>query len=244
MLPSTTPSQPIKVNLLILMAYKRAGILPVEATLAGANMTPKLEHGRLVLDTVLDALATEGVNARSLVLHELPIVAGETTYELPDTVLDATGDAMFYSGDLEDFDPKRTESELAVKQIDIATWASLTAKQSESARPQLYTTLRDQPLVRVRVWPTPSANGVLRLRVARLFGGSADGRRPVDLQRYWHDALIWTLASYLATDSSLPTERCAFLGQVAEGKKRAALRYGSEQTPLQAVVDYRTQWST
>ena len=243
MQPNTTPSPAIKVNQLILRAYKRAGVVPVEATLAGANIVPKLEHGRMTLDTILDSLQTEGIMARSTVLHELTVKAGEPYYELPDTVLDAFGDAMFILGGLEDIDPKRTNGELAVKNIDLAMWQALTNKEMESSRPQLYVVLRDKTNVRVRLWPTPSDDGVLRVRTLRLFGGSSIGDRPVDLARYWNDALIWCLAYHLATDHGLPTERCVYLAQVSEAKKAAAVRLGSESTPMQAMVIYPTQWS-
>ncbi len=92
---STTPSTPISINTLILLANKRAGLLPVEAKLSGANMTPKLEHGRQLLDLIMDGLATEGFMARTMGFYDLPIVAGENTYTLPDTILDVHEDAMF-----------------------------------------------------------------------------------------------------------------------------------------------------
>lgn len=244
MLPSPLPSAPLQINVMILMAYKRAGLLPVEATLSSGNVIPKLEHGRLLLDTILDSLQTEGYLARTLSLHDLTIVAGEPFYTLPDTVLDAYGDAMFIYGDAEDIDPKRTNGEVTVKQVDVATWQALSTTNNQSSWPQLYAAFRDQVNVQVRLWPSPSDNGVLRLKIARLFGGNQDGKRPVDLQRYWQDALIWMLAYYIATDSSVPTERCVYLAQVSEAKKTAALRYGMEQTTIQATVAYSTQWST
>ena len=46
---STTPAARVSINALCLLAYKRAGIVPVEARLSGANMVAKLEHARQVL---------------------------------------------------------------------------------------------------------------------------------------------------------------------------------------------------
>lgn len=244
MLPSTTPSTPLSINQLVLLSYKRAGILPVEARIDGANMTPKLEHGRLLLDTILDALSADGFIARTLEVYDLPLVAGQPSYSLPEHILDAYGDAMVVVTELEDFDPNRTNGELAVKQVDVATWLAITNKEMESSRPQLYVSFRDRATAQVKLWPIPSDNAVLRLKVIRLFGSNKEGQRPIDLQRYWQDAIVWMLAYYLATDSSMPTERCVYLAQVSEAKKTAALRYAHEHTPITATLSYPTQWST
>lgn len=243
MLANPLPSKPISINQLVLLSYKRAGLLPVDATVQGANMTQKLEHGRVLLDTILDSLATEGFTARNTELYDLAIVAGSPSYTLPDHLLDAVGDAMFVAVEPDSFDPLRTSGELACKQVDIATWQAITVKDMESTRPQLYAAFRSGVYTELRLWPVPSENGILRLKVVRLLGGNDEGKRPVDLQRYWQDALIWMLAYYLATDSSLPTERCIYLAQVSEAKKVAALRYNTEHVSIQCAVSYPTQWS-
>ena len=38
MTANSVPTTPISINTLILLAYKRAGLLPVEARISGANM--------------------------------------------------------------------------------------------------------------------------------------------------------------------------------------------------------------
>ncbi len=51
---ATTPTTPISINQLVLLAYKRAGLVSIETRLSGANLTAKLEHGRQQLDLILD----------------------------------------------------------------------------------------------------------------------------------------------------------------------------------------------
>lgn len=233
---STTPSTPIPINTLVLLAYKRAGLVPVEATTSGANMTAKLAHGRQLLDVIMDNLAVEGFMARTQDFHNLTIVAGTETYTLPDTILDVIEDAMFH-------ETATPETELVCKQIDLATWQLLTVKTAESSRPQLYMSDRTGATVVVTLWPIPTEAGVLRLKTIRVLGDNSTGTNSVDLQRYWQDALIWQLAYYLAVDASMPTERVSFLGAQAEAKKRECVRYSYEHTPIQATIAYTTQWS-
>jgi hypothetical protein len=238
---AASPSPPVSINQLILLAWKRAGALPIEARLSGANMTPKLEHGRQTLDLIMDGLATEGFVARTTIFYDLPMVAGESEYTLPDYILDAFEDAMF----VPDYNPdtKHTSGELVCKQTDLTTWQLLTTKGSISTRPQLYVAMRHGAQVKLRFWPVPQDAGVMRMKVVRLLGSNADGTKSADLGRYWYDALVWLLASYIAVDSSMPAERVNQLAGIAEAKKRACVAYSFEHTGTQAVVSYTTQWS-
>lgn len=241
MAASSDPTTPISINTLILLAYKRAGLLPVEATLSGANMTPKLEHGRQLLDLIIDGLAVHGFIARTQKFHDLVIVAGTSAYTLPDTILDVIEDAMFIPSF--NVGTEHTTGELVCKQVDLATWQTLTTKGSESTRPQLYTAFRHGATVQLKFWPVPSDAGTMRLKTIRLLGSNADGSNNVDLHRYWFDAMVWCLAYYVAVDSSLPGDKIAFLAGVAEQKKKECIRYSFEHTNQQAVVSYPSQWS-
>lgn len=235
------PSTPISINTLILLAYKRAGVLPVEARLSGANMTPKLEHGRQTLDLIIDGLATDGFIARSTEFYDLPIVAGESQYTLPDSILDVFESAMFVPS--ENPDTKFTTGELVCTQMDLSTWQTLSVKGSTSTRPQMYVALRSGATVELRFWPVPSVAGTMRLKAVRLLGSNADGTKNPDLQRYWYDALVWCLAYYVAVDSSMPAEKVAMLQSIAEQKKRACVNYAFEHTSTVAMLNYPTQWS-
>lgn len=231
---SSTPSTPISINTLILLAYKRAGLLPVEAKLSGANMTPKLEHGRQLLDVIMDKLATEGFLARTTSFYDLTIIAGESQYTLPDTILDVHEDAMYVPSD--NTDTKHTTGELVCKQVDVSTWQALTTKGTTSTRPTLYAAFRHGATVQLKFWPVPSEDGTMRLKTVRLLGGNATGTNTPDLQRYWHDALLWRLAYYVAVDSSMPSDRCALLKMEADMAKKECVRYAHEHTSQQAVV--------
>jgi hypothetical protein len=239
---ATSPSAPVSLNELILLAYKRAGVLPVEARLTGANMVPKLEHGRQTLNLIMDALATEGFIARTATFHDLDLVAGEPYYTLPNFVLDVHEDAMYVPP--ENPDTKFTTGELVCKQIDLFKWSTLTVKGSISTRPQLYCVFRHGALVNVRFWPVPSEAGVMRLNITRLFGSSSDGTKSADLERFWYDCLCWQLAYYVAIDSSMPSDRVSLLAGIAESKKRQCVNFSFEHTSgPQVVLDYTTQWS-
>jgi hypothetical protein len=213
----------------------------VEAKLNGANMVPKLEQGRQTLDLIMDGLATEGFIARTTEFYDLDIVAGESQYTLPDSILDVFEDAMFVPS--ENPDTKHTTGELPCKQMDLATWQTLTTKGSISTRPQLYVAVRSGATVELRFWPVPSESGVMRLKTVRLLGSSADGTKSPDLQRYWYDALVWCLAYYVAIDSSMPAEKIALLQAISADKKKACVRYAFEHTGAVAMLSYPSQWS-
>jgi hypothetical protein len=216
-------------------------LLPVEARLTGANITPKLEHGRQTLDLIIDGLATEGFMARTMTTYDLPMVAGESAYTLPDNVLDVFEDAMFVPSD--NPDTKHTTSELACKQVDFSTWQSLTTKGTSSTRPTLYLAVRSGATVALKFWPVPSDAGTMRLKVVRLLGGNADGTKNADLQRYWYDYLVWELAHYLAVDGTMPAEKTDRLQGMAMKKRAECVDYSFEHTGTQAHIDYPSQWS-
>ncbi len=228
------PSAPVSINQLVILAYKRAGLLPVEATLAGANMTPKLEHGRQTLDLIMDGLATQGFIARTMAFYDLPIVAGESQYTMPDSVLDVYEDAMFVPSD--NPDTKHTTGELVCKQIDQSSWQLLTTKGTISTRPQLYAAFRNGATPVLKFWPVPSEDGVMRVKTVRLLGSNADGTKNPDLQRYWFDAIVWCLAYYIAVDSNLPAEKTAALYTMCEAKKKECIAYSFEHTDTVAVL--------
>jgi hypothetical protein len=239
---ATTPSTAPSVNELILLALKRAGVLPIESRLSGANMVPKLEHGRQTLNLIMDSLATEGFIARTTGFHDLSLVAGESYYTLPSDILDVHEDAMFVPSS--NPDTKHTTGELVCKQVDLYKWSTLTVKGSISTRPQLYCPFRHGASVNLRFWPVPSEAGVMRLNVTRLFGSSSDGTKSPDLERFWYDCLVWQLAYYIAVDSSMPADRVTLLSGIAESKKRQCVNFSFEHTSgPQAVIDYTTQWS-
>jgi hypothetical protein len=237
------PSSLASINELILLALKRAAIVPIEARLSGANMVPKLEHGRRLLDLIIDGLATKGFIARTMVFYDLPIVAGESEYTMPDSTLDVHEDAMFVPGPPENQDTKHTTGELVCKQIDLATWQTLTTKGSISTRPQLYAAFRDGAAVKLRFWPVPSEAGTMRVKTVRLFGGNDNGALSPDLQRYWFDAIVWCLAYYFAVDASMPADKIGFLAQMSEAKKQECIAYSFEHTSQVATVNYPSQWS-
>lgn len=243
MVANSSPSTPVSINQLILLAYKRAGVLPVEAKLSGGNMTPKLEHGRQTLDLILDSLATEGFMARTTSFYDLVLQPGESQYTLPDSVLDVFESAMFVPADTNN-DTKNTTGELVCAQVDVSTWQTLTTKGSSSTRPTLYASFRDGATVVLKFWPVPSVAGTMRLKTIRLLGSNADGTKNPDLQRYWYDALVWLLAYYIAVDSSMPGDKVQMLQMTAETKKRACVSYSFEHTGTQAYVSYTTQWSS
>jgi hypothetical protein len=233
---ASTPSTPVPVSTVILLAYKRAGLLPVEATTSGANMAAKITHAKTLLDIILDSLAVEGFIARTMGTYDLTLVAGTSSYTLSDTVMDVHEDAMSYT-------TASPTTELPCKQMDFATWQTLTTKTATSSRPQLYLAIRSGAAIAVKVWPVPSEAGTLRLKTVRLLGNNQSSTDTPDLQRYWLDALIWMLAFYIAVDSSLPVDRCQLLGGMADTKKAACVRYAMEHTPIQAVNAHNTQWS-
>jgi len=238
---ASAPSAPVSINTLILLALKRAGIVPVEARLSGANMTARLEHGRQLLDLIVDALAVEGFMARTTQFYDLPILGGESAYTLPDTILDVFEDAMFVPS--ENHDTKNTTGELVCKQVDVTTWQLITTKGSSSTRPTMYAAFRQGATVQLKFWPVPSEAGTMRMKTVRLLGSNADGRNQPDLERFWFDAIVWLLAWYFAIDSSMPSDKVSFLAAMAETKKKACIRYSMENTSTQAMLAYSTQWS-
>ncbi len=236
------PPKPLSINEIILLAYQQAGLLPFEATLASANMIPKLEAGRKRLDLELTALPREGFLSRTNVFHVLRIEAGINEYKLPGQFLDMSGNAMFIQG-ADNVEVDSSDSELFVAQLDVDAWHLQTSKAAQSPNPQFYTVLMGKEGLYIKLWPTPSEQGALRCKCTRLLAGAGDGKAAPDLQLYWQDWLVYALAGALAIGSGVKQAKCLFLLQMAEAKKASCLRYGKEHTPMQAVCTYTTQWT-
>lgn len=236
------PPKPLTVNEIILLAFQQATLLPMEATLRSANMVPKLEGGRRRLDIILTALPREGFVARTQVQHYLRIEAGISEYKLPGNFLDMSGHAMFIQG-TDNVEGEHSDSELLVPQVDIDTWHLQSGKGTESSTPTMYAVFADGGQIKIKLWPTPSEQGLLRCKCTRLLGAVGNGKDAPDLQLYWQDWLVYALAGELAVGNGVDQKHTLMLLQMAEAKKVACLRYGKEHTPQQAVVTWTSQWS-
>jgi hypothetical protein len=236
------PTQALSINQLILLAYKQAALVPLEATLSSANMVPKLEFGRQHLDLLLPTLHLEGHLVQTQILHTELVEAGVAELKLPGHILDVSGSAMWVQTPAGVEDPVETTTtglELYVSQVDIETWHVQTNKEQQSPYPLMYAAQRDGGQCRVRLWPATSERGLLRFKAVRLFARAADGKGPPDLHIYWQDWLVHALAASLAQASGMPRADVMMLLQMAEAKKAACTRYGKEHPPQRAVITWR-----
>jgi len=237
---STTRGTEKTIDQIILTAYLQAGLIEASQRTSPPGWPEKLALGRDLLDSVLDSLHAEGLFARSVVLYNLPIVAGVHQYSLPAYALDVIGDAMFFDSTVTDI--TQAPSEYLVEPISLNMWQVLSNKESRGY-PEKYCVYRMSVPLNVFVWPPPSITGWIRLKINRLFADTSPGNTTVDLQVPWTEYLEWRLAYRLAMSNSLPSGRCDRLAKEAERLKGGLKGLSNESAPQTMTFSHPTQWS-
>lgn len=234
---STSVGRKFKIDKLVRMAYRRAGIISIEQEPNDAEKA----HGKDTLEEVVDELETHGLFARVTSFVTLPITVDVTEYALPANVVDLLSPAMYI--DPTNTDVTKADGETPIKLILEDEWTRLSSK-SAKGRPTLMYADRsaNTDIITAVLWPRPDEDGgSVRFYVHRRLADTDDGNATLDLQTYWSSYIISTLASRLAQDSSLDA-RAASLAQTAARQLVFAKDKANERPGTQIYVDHTGGW--
>lgn len=232
------------IDELILQAYKRSGLVPLEFAIGGdVQWNAKAEHGRLTLNRLVNSLATQGFIDHFVDFFILELTAGTSTYAIdPDeNVLNFvdSGSHIPFSNDPEEVE---TTGETPVKPISRHRWNQLSSKVAEGT-PTLYYLHRNGPDLNVYVWPIPTEDSKIRFQVHRLPGSNSVGTNDVDLQRHWDSWITYALAYEFMSDAKLPIPERDICRQDRDAELAKLKNYESSNEPPDVVFCHSTPWS-
>lgn len=233
MTANSTTTRELDINKIVLRAYQQAGLADAQQPMVGADWDAKAAMARDFLETMLDSLHAEGVFARSVDFYDVTVTAGTATYSLPSSTLDVVGDATFVE--------TGGSTELVVRPASREEYHTLSRKDAQGT-PHMYY-LHRMATLQIYLYLTPNKAGTLKLQRHRLLGDADDGSATLDLQRYWTEWAIWSLAHKLSAAAKHSVQRLAYLDAQAKYYLRKAKGYAHQHVPNIATVRHSTQWS-
>jgi len=230
----------LTVSQLVLKAYQLIGVMNTAQGTDDPNWVADEAFGKVLLDTVIDELQTEGCAARSVVFYNLPMVVGTAKYNMPTTCLDVIGNGMYIFASQTDLD--KAMGELLVEPITRDDWQIISNKAS-TGRPMRYWVNVEPSPAEVRIWPLPTELGHIRFQIVQLYADTLEGNKTIELQQYWIQYLLWELGAQLASAKSLPVQRCRFYASKAQALRKRARAYSAQHMDTQLSITHRTPWS-
>jgi hypothetical protein len=220
----------------ISIAYRSAGLLESGQTPTASD----LSLGKDLLENVLDALEIHGVFAHAVRFYDLYLVQGQQKYTLPDWIQEVRGMAMYVNAaDVNDSEDEPVGSgETQVAPISRDEWNRMSSKTAESI-PTRYWVNRDPQPPEIFLWPTPNEDdAVLRVPALRNLADTDDASATLDLERFWHRYIQYSLAAALAEAKSLPAEKISWLESKAQAELNLCKGRANESTGGQFVVSH------
>jgi len=243
---STTPATVPTIDQIVLKAFKRAGLLPIEYGIGtDTHWAAKAAHGRDLLNTILASASTERF-FEYFVQHEfLTVVANTNEYTLSADVLNVMDDGSFIPSS-NGAEVEKTTGETPVRPLSGFRWNQLSSKASLGTPVFYYLERNAENLdgaLQLRLWPVPSEAGQIRFRTHRIPGSSSTGSDNPDFKRHWERWAILALAYDLMADSSMPLEERAMTRTDRDLAFEKLKSYDTNNTPPDLVFMHSTPWS-
>lgn len=240
--PATVPT----IDEVVLDAYKKAGLLPIEFGIGSdVQWSSKAAHGRRTLNRLLAAHSTHRYFEYFSNLDVLDLVAGTHSYTLDADILNIIDDGSYIPAS-NDPEEEETTGETPVKPMSAFRWNQLSAKSS-SGTPMHYFLERNNQnasgQLQLRLWPVPSEAGKIRFRTHRIPGSSSTGSDNPDFKRHWELWAVRALAYELMVDSSMPLDACDRMKRDADEAFEVLKSYDTNNTPPDVLFVHTTPWS-
>lgn len=243
---NANPASFSTIDEVVLDAYKKAGLLPVEFGIGSdVQWASKAAHGRRTLNRLLAAHSTHRYFEYFTNIDYLDLAAGEGVYSLDADVLNIIDDGSYIPAS-NDPEEEETSGETPVKPMSGFRWNQLSAKDS-TGTPMHYFLMRNNETVSgqliVRLWPIPNEAGKIRFRTHRIPGSSSTGSDNPDFKRHWELWAVYALAYELMTDSSMPLDERQLMRTDRDAAFEALKAYDTNNTPPDVVFSHSTPWT-
>jgi len=235
---STTAAKELNINQIVLLAHRAASLVSAYQNVTESQRLAALD----LLETIVNGTATQGRFARVMDWRSVTLVTAQWQYPMPTDVIDVVETAMW-------IDPTQVVTlparEIPVTPVSRGEWQVLQPKDAEGP-PSRYYCHRETDPVTIYIWPNPTATeagGVIRFPCHRLRATMAEGQKTPDFERFWQQYFIYELAHQLAVASAIDTERCTYLGGLAQQKLRDCRGTSNQQGVQYLQFGHSTPWS-
>lgn len=239
--PSTRPL----IDEVVLAAYKKAGILPIDFGIgADVQWAAKAAHGRQTLTRLINFYSTHRFFEYFVNLDVLDLVAGTHQYTLDSDILNIVDDGSYIPAS-NDPEEEETTGETPVKPMSAFRWNQLSSKSSTGTPVHYYLERNNQndgPL-QLRLWPVPNEAGKIRFRTHRIPGSHDEGSDNPDFNRHWELWAVYALAYELSTDTSMDRQSRVDLRADRDAAFEVIKAYDSNNTPPDLVYSHSTPWT-
>lgn len=226
---SSTNTRELDIDRIILRAHQLAGLVPAEHGIIGESRSAM---ARDFLEMDIKSIQTGSPLMRKVELYDLPITASTSEYSLPAGTLDIIDRGSFSeTGD---------SAETPVIQMARQDYVGIQNKGSTGRPTRMY--VRKGSTVTVTLWPVPSAAGTLKLQRQTLLADNNDGASTVDLEIHWTKFVVLKLASRLAEQASLPSDKVLRLQSEAMDAEKEARRKSMPQVQNQMIIDHGVRY--
>jgi hypothetical protein len=234
------------IDEVVLDAYKKAGLLPIEFGIGSdVQWAAKAAHGRRALNRLLAAHSTHRFFEYFVNLDVVELDVGIHTYALEPDILNIIDDGSYIPAS-NGVEVEQTTGETPVKPISAARWNQLSGKNS-TGTPMYYfierNSLNSNGNLQLRVWPIPSEQGRIRFRTHRIPGSSSTGSDNPDFKRHWELWAVRALAYELMVDSSMPLDACDRMKRDADEAFSVLKSYDTNNTPPDVAFVHATGWT-
>lgn len=234
------------IDQVILDAYKKAALLPIEYGIGSdIQWTARAAHGRRTLNRVLASFSTERY-FEYFVKHEvLELTADLGVYDISPDVLNLIDDGS-YIPESNGSEVEQTTGETPVKPVSGFRWNQLSAKAARGTPVHYYLERNVQNVnggLLVHLWPVPSEAGRIRFRAHRIPGSSSTGSDNPDFKRHWEQWAVLALAYEFMTDSSMPLDERSLMRADRDRAAELLKSYDTNNTPPDVMFVHSTPWS-
>lgn len=234
------------IDEVILDAYKKAGLLPIEFGIGSdVQWSSKAAHGRRTLNRLLAAASTHRFFEYFSNIDYLDVEPDVNVYNLDADVLNIIDDGSYIPAS-NGSETELTTGETPVKPMSTFRWNQLSGKDSRGT-PVYYCLQRNnetsQGQINLRLWPVPNEEARIRFRTHRVPGSSSTGSDNPDFKRHWELWAVYALAYELMVDSSMPFEDRQLMRSDRDAAFEVLKAYDTNNTPPDVVFCHATPWS-
>jgi hypothetical protein len=226
----------------LLAAYKKAGLLPLQASIGYDNeWNAMAAHGRTTLNRLVEGLAVEGFLDHFQAFEVVTLTAGDGTYTLDSDILNVV-DTGSYIPASNAAEVEETVGETPVSPMSIHQWNGLSTKNA-TGTPTRYFLHRNASSLEIHLWPLPDEAGKIRFRVHRIPGSNSTGSDNVDLKRHWGNWIVHALAYEFMSDAKLALDERALCRQDRDEYLAKVKAYDTSNEPPDLYFCHSTPWS-
>ena len=238
MTTSGTTTYSVNRDQVITAALRKIGVVAQGETAT----TDQITEGAFALNLLVKAWEADGMPLWALRTTAIPLTAGKTSYSIgTDISNDIVTDKPLKVIQAWNRDPI-SKVDIPMRIITKQEYAILGNKTTSGKPIQLYyEPQRDQGVV--YLFPTPASSdvssSVIYITYQRPFEDFNASSDTPDFPQEWYEAVVYGLATRLASEYGLPVDQRTLLSREADAIKTTALSFGTEEGSLYFGVDRR-----